>query len=156
MAKNLFIKKFWETAQLWKKVLLGAALVFAVITVLDFTGYVQAGIKSWVFEFAYKERMKKIEELQKENDKLRKEMVELEKLALEIRAKDAVLEYRQRQLDAKTKEELERLDMALEDQAREEAITQLPVDNRTRCERLKAKMLALKIKAAEEIDCNEY
>lgn len=141
---------------LTKRIITCVAAGLILLALLDFFGYVNAGIKSWFFELAYQERMAKIAELEKQNEQLRKDMIAFEQKALELKAKDAILEERQKLVDAKTKEELAKVEQALAEQKKEEELTDIPTDSLTRCERLKTKLIALKIKSAGEINCNEY
>lgn len=149
-------KSTWKKYPLWKKAATIAALVLAVVIFLDFTGYVNSGIKSWVFEKAYKERMAKIAELEKDNTLLRTQLSEYEAKVLELKAKDALFEAREKALDAATKKDLDRLEKAIAEQLKAEQETAKPVSNKLRCLRLRDKLIDLKIKGAGDINCDEY
>jgi hypothetical protein len=109
-----------------------------------------------MFDKQYTERMAEVDKLTKENDVLKAQKAELEKQAIESKAKEAIFTEREKALDAQTKAQLDKLDEALAQQDKEDAETAQPIDNYTRCERTKQKMLSLNIPSAKEINCDEY
>jgi len=142
--KNL--NTFW-------KIVLGIAVLVLMLGIYDlFTGQIR-DFKNWVFDRNMAKIEKQNEELFAENERLRVEAKiaaeNAEKLELEIKAKDTILEN----LNAKSKAELDKLEKALEQQDKIEAETNQPTDPYTRCLRVKEKMIALGSAAAKDIVC---
>jgi hypothetical protein len=149
------MKNWWNSlSTIWKILLIVGVLIVGIFIYDKITGGI-SGIESWWDNKAYQERMQKVEELSAENVKLREEKKELERLAVESKAKEAVFAEMEKNLNAKQKAELDKLNDALAEQDKEEAITAEPTDSKTRCERTKQKMLDRDIKSAKEINCNE-
>lgn len=147
---------FWNSlSTLWKVVLIIAVIIFGIIVYDSLTGGI-SDLRSWVFDKQSSSLEKKNDELSKQVEQLRAEKADLEKQAIEAKAKEAVFEEREKALDSKTKDELNKLDQALAEQDREEAITAQPIDSYTRCTRTKEKLLAQNIKSAGEINCEEF
>lgn len=147
---------FKNLSTVWKVVLIGVVLIVAVWVFDLTTGYVR-DIKNWAFDNRQARIEKQNEELTAENIKLRAERDEAARQALATKAKDAVLDEREKNLDARTKQQLENTEKALEAQAKEEAETEVPIDDYTRCMRVKEKMLAFNppIPAAKNFTCEE-
>lgn len=152
--KNLWTK-FTSLSIIWKIVIIVAIFV-GVVLVYDAATGGWSDFKGWMFDREYAARMEKIDQLTKENDALRAEKKEYEKQAVEAKAKEAVFDARQKDLDAKTKAELKKLDDALAAQDAVEATTEQSTDAYDRCVRTKQKMIELGIKSAGEMNCNEF
>lgn len=149
------LEKWKSLGTIWKVVIIAGFIVLAVI-VYDLTLSGTSSIKSWMNDRAYAERMEQVEKLTKEIEVLRAEKKEYERQAMEAEAKEAIFKEREKNLDAKTKAELQKLEEALAQQDKEDAVTAQETDSFTRCERMKAKMVSLNIKSAGEINCAEY
>jgi biopolymer transport protein ExbB/TolQ len=145
---------FKSLSTVWKIVVLAGVLVAAVLVYDAFTGGL-SDVKSWWNNKQYEQTMAQVQKLEDENKLLRAEKAEYEKQAADRAAKDAVYENIEKNLDARGKAEIQKLDEALAEQDKIEAITGQPTDAFTRCERTKAKMIALGSKTAPEINCNE-
>lgn len=139
----------------WKLILIAGILILAVFIYDRFTGGL-SDLKGWIFDKAFAERMAKIDELTKANDTLRAQNVEYQKQIVADEAKFAVLGEQDKALDAKQQAELAKVDEALKQQDQEEAITAQPIDDYTRCQRTKDKMIALGIKSAGGVNCEKY
>lgn len=149
------MKNWWNSlSTIWKAVVIGVVLVVSIFIYDFFTGSI-SGVESWWNNKQYEQRMEKVEALEKENETLRAEKKEAERQAIEAKAREALFVPREENLTAREKKELQKLDEALAEQDREEAITALPTDKVTRCERTKQKMLDRGIQIAKEINCNE-
>lgn len=148
------INWFKNLSATWKVVVLAATLLAMVFIYDSFTGGLSL-VRGWAFDKQSAVREKQVNDLLKEREALIAEKKEYVRQAVEAKAKEAFFEERGKALDAKSKAELDKLNQALEQQAKEEEITSLPTDAFTRCERTKAKMIALNIKSAQEINCNE-
>ena len=144
---------FKGLSTLWKVVAIVVVLIVAVLIFDAFTGYV-SDFKGWLFDRNYTANMQQIDALTQENAALRAEKQEAERQAVESKAKEAIFEDKIKTIDAKTQAEIDKTNQALEQQAQEEAQTAQPIDNHTRCERTKQKMLDLGIPAAKEMSCD--
>lgn len=152
------MKKFWNSLGLWGKIALIAGTVILLVLLYDlFTGGL-SDIRGKIFDRHYAERMQQVDKLEKENDELRRQKAELEKKAIELAAKDAIYESKDKELDSKVKQEVNRLDDALAQLEKEEAVTEQPTDAYTRCVRVKQKMLAMTppVTSASSINCEDY
>jgi hypothetical protein len=146
--------KFNALSITWK-IAIGVVLLAVVILIFDATtGYVRQG-KNWLFDRQQAKIEAENTKLLEENEKLREEnrgfLVEIEKLKVKEKVVDEQIEKIGGQLE-KNKEATEQ---ALEEVNKEIAETNLPTDARTRCERLKAKLIERKISSAKDIQCNE-
>lgn len=146
---------FKSLSTIWKIILIAAIFVLAIFIYDRFTGGI-SDLKGWIFDRQTAANMAKVDELTKANDVLRAQNVELEKKIVADEAKFAVLGQQDKELTTKQQAELAKTDQALQQQAQEEAITEQPIDNYTRCERTKQKMLDLGIKSARSMNCEQY
>lgn len=144
---------FKGLSTLWKVVVIVIALAIGLYIYDSFTGGI-SDLKGWLFDKNYTANMQQVDALTQENAVLRAQKEEAEKQAIESKAKEAVYEDKLKVLDAQTKAELDKTNQALAQQAQEEAQTAQPIDNHTRCERTKQKMLDLNIPAAKEMNCD--
>jgi hypothetical protein len=132
-----------------------AVILIVVLFILSFVGGWTSNVKSWWNDKQYEETMKKDAEYQKIIDDLKAKNLELDKKIVETEAKNQILLETDKNLEAKANAETEKLAEALAAQDAEEARTAESIDNRTRCERVKAKMIALGSKTAKEINCEQ-
>jgi cell division protein FtsB len=146
---------WFKSLSLTWKIILGVAILIAAFLIYDWITGGISDLKGYIFDKESAARMAQVEQLTQENAVLRAQKDEAEKQAVESKAKEAVFESRNKDLDAKTRADLEKTNLALQQQAQEEAVTAQPIDNYTRCERTKQKMLDLNIPAAKEMNCNE-
>ncbi len=151
--KNLWTK--FLGLPLVTKILIIAGILIIGLWVFDsFTGKI-SDLKGYLFNQRATTRTAEEIRLENENILLRAEMVQAKKDALEEKGKRIIYEEKDKNLESKASAEVAKLDKALEQQAEEEKITAEPVDDLTRCERVKAKMIALGSNTARSIDCNE-
>lgn len=145
-------EKFKKLPTLWKVVIIGVILAVALFIVDATTGSIR-DIKNWAFD----RNQAKVEEqnkaLEEANAKLREEnakfMVEIEKLKVKEEATDALID----KVGGKLEENKEKTEQALAEVEKEIAETNIPVDAKVRCERLKVKLLAENVPGARDIDC---
>lgn len=143
-------------ASLPVKLLIGAAVLVALLYTYDvFTGQI-SDLKSYLWNSRSAVRTEKEIQLEQENAVLRAEKEKAEKMALEEKAKRVIYEEKDKNLENKAKVELTKLEKALEEQSQEEAITAEVKDNYTRCLSLKDKMIKLGSITARSINCDEY
>lgn len=148
-------EKFKALSLVYKVVII-AVLFLLVLWVFDLTtGYVRQA-KNYIFDSRQAKIEQQNKELESKNEELRKQiqeyLVEIEKLKIK---EDAT----QKQIDAiggKLKDNYEKTQQALEEVEKESAETQIPTDAKTRCLRLKEKLISLKIKGAEEMNCEDF
>lgn len=149
------MKNWWNSlSTFWKVVLVAFVLIVAIFIWDRITGGI-SDFKGWMNDRAYKERMEKDAEYEKQIAELKAKNIELDKKIIESEAKAAILEQNDKELSEKAKQELAKLDQALAAQDAEEARTAEPTDAYTRCVRTKQKMLELGIASAKEINCED-
>lgn len=145
---------FKSLSTVWKVILLVAALVVAVLIFDAFTGKVR-DLKNWMFDRKQAQIEQQNKELAEKNAVLEKQiqgyLVEIEKGKVREQAIDAELEKKGGQIVANK----EATDKALDEVYKEEEITAQPTDAKTRCLRVKQKLIAQNIKSAGEIDCEK-
>jgi hypothetical protein len=153
------MKKAWgwfTGLGLFAKIALIAGIIIAAVFIWDFLTGGLSDVKGYINDKVYEQRMKKDADWQKEVDQLRLEKQELVKQAVEAKAKEAFFEEREKELSAKSQQELQKLEEALKAQDAVEAETAQETDAYTRCERTKQKMLQENIKSAQEINCETF
>lgn len=137
------------------KVLVIGGILALVLFIASFVGGWSSGIKGWFYDKAYEERMAKVDALDAENKELRAKNLELDKRIVEAETKTQVLLETDKNLEAKAKAEVAKLDEALAAQDAEETRTAEDIDAYTRCIRVKQKMIDLGSKTARSIDCEK-
>jgi uncharacterized protein (DUF3084 family) len=145
------------------KIALGIVILVVGLFIFDaFTGYVR-NFKNWAFdrhqaqiEQQNQELLNENKLLREDNAQLRVEQTDLVKKAVEAKAREAVFEEREKNLDTKTKQELAKTDAALKQQDVIEQQTAQDTDVYTRCVRTKEKLLAQNIPSAKNIRCEDF
>jgi predicted negative regulator of RcsB-dependent stress response len=146
---------WFKNSSIAVKLIVVGVVIVALLFILSFVGGWSSGVKSWWNDRQYEKTMEKDAEYQKTINDLKAKNVELDKKLVEAVAKNEILVQTDKNLEAKAKAEQAKLDEALSAQDAEEARTEESIDNRTRCERVKAKMIALGSKTAGEINCEQ-
>lgn len=146
------LNKFWGLSTPIK-LLIGVGILILLLFVFDATTGWISNARSWLFNKEQAAQTVQIEKQLQEIEVLRKEKKEVERKALELEAKNAIYETREKDLTTKQKEEKVKIDKLLEEQAAEEQITAQETDAYTRCVRFKEKALAQNLPSAKLINC---
>jgi hypothetical protein len=153
----------WKSLTFFWKLVIGFILIFVLFWATDRLHGGWASIKKNLYDKNEAATMAEVQELKAANEKIRLENAALkqqftdsEKRALEAETKNQIFEARIEQLGGQAIAEQLKTEKVLEELKREEAITNQPVDNRTRCERTRTKLLERGIQSAANINCDQY
>lgn len=149
------IEWFKGLSKLWKAVVLVGILIVGVLILDSFNGYLSSA-KNWVFDRNIAKIEQKNKALEEENSKLRQDILIYKTKAEEADIKAKALDAQIDKVGGQILVVRENTEKALEEVKKEEEITDQTIDAYSRCVRTKEKLVALKIKSAGEIDCNEF
>ncbi len=138
-----------------KLAIAGAFLVVVVLIFDATTGYVR-DFKNWMFDRKQAQHEKVIADLEAQNAALRKEnetyKIEIEK----SKVKEQVIDDNIDKVGGQIESNAQAVDKALKEVYAETEENLQPTDAKTRCLRVKEKLLKQNIKSAKELDCSLY